>query len=101
MKSKPSKGNLGKSLCFLFLILNILPSSGAIIDDSNTIFQKPTFNFDFSSMKNRDSATSRVNNLRDSWGDFFSKRSKPVFSDSLVNVVKGSENQVRGSQNEV
>ena len=39
--------------------------------------------------------------IRNNWGDFFSTRSKPVFSDSLVNVVKGSENQVRGSQNEI
>lgn len=85
----------------LLAISHFTAVQGALINDSESIFQKPTFNFDFSSMKTRDSASSQVNNLRDSWGDFFSQRSKPVFSDSLVNVVKGSENQVRGTQNEV
>ena len=55
-------------------------------------FQRPSFNFDFSSLNDRNSAKKRMVNLRNSWGDFFNRRSKPIFSDSLVNVVKGSGN---------
>lgn len=58
----------------------------------STTFQKPSFSFDFSSLSDRTNAENQMTDLRNNWGDFFTSRSKPVFSDTLTNVVKGSGN---------
>lgn len=33
---------------------------------------------------------------RSDWQSFFNEREKPIFTDEVVNVVKGSGNQIRG-----
>lgn len=62
-------------------------------------FATPTMNFDFSSMLSQSSAQSSMDQARSSWSSFFDNRSKPVFSEQLTNVVQGSDNQLRGTQN--
>lgn len=57
---------------------------------SSKVFETPTFDFDFSSMRDRKSAANTFDNVKSSWGNFFSERPKPVFTDEMTNLVKGS-----------
>ena len=86
-------------LCILMLANQL--AMAAVMGEASKTIQTPTFNFDFSSMQSRDAVGSKVNDIRSSWGNFFSERPKPVFTDELTNVVKGSENELRGTQNEL
>ena len=89
IKSKHT-GNFTIFLLILSLIAILNPIKAELIDVSENRDISPSFDFDFSSFSNRKSAEDGVTSLRNSWGDFFSARPKPVFSDSLTNVVKGS-----------
>lgn len=98
---------MGSQISSAILIMTVLAISqfgsasvmGGTTGTASTTFQKPAFNFDFSSLSDRNSAENRMTGLRNSWGDFFTARTKPVFSDTLTNVVKGSGNELRGTQN--
>lgn len=75
-------------LCALLLADQL--AMAAIMGQPAKTFQTPTFDFDFSSIQNQESAKSQVKDIKSSWGNFFSERPKPVFTDELTNVVKGS-----------
>lgn len=47
---------------------------------TSTSFTQPTFNFDFSSMNNRNQAQTAMNQARSSWDSFFTEKPKPVFT---------------------
>lgn len=66
---------------------------------SSSAFTQPSFNFDFSSMTNRGTAASAMTDVRNNWGTFFTEKPKATFSEELTNVVKGSSNELRGTQN--
>lgn len=74
----------------------------AIINTStpSTIAQ-PSFSIDFGSSFNRNTATAAVKDTKTGWDNFFTDRNSPVFTDTLTNVVKGSDNQLQGTKNEL
>lgn len=43
-------------------------------------------------MRDRNTAQSAMTQARSNWGSFFAEKPKPVFSETLTNVVKGSGN---------
>lgn len=89
------------ALVLVMLVLGDNLVQAAIMAPNTKSFEQPTFNFDFSSLRDQGSAKGAMTDMRSSWGNFFSERPKPVFTDQLTNVVKGSENELRGTQNEI
>jgi hypothetical protein len=76
-------------ICFCVFV-----GSSEVIDTA-----PPSFSFDFDSLMGGESARDQIGSMRSDWSSFFSDRPKPAFSDKVTNVVKGSENQLRGSRN--
>jgi len=68
---------------------------------SSSSFAAPTMSFDFSSLLSQGSAQSAMDQARSGWASFLDNRQKPVFSEQLTNVVQGSDNQLRGTQNQL
>ena len=61
----------------------------------------PSFKIDFDGFSSRDDAEKQMRDVRLGWDSFFEEREKPKFTDRMVNVVKGSGNQLRGKHNEI
>lgn len=100
--------NPNKSIfSYLIVIILIIQLAFAAIAPTTTssstvssAFATPTMNFDFSSITSQSSAQSTMDQAKSSWNNFFDNRAdKPVFTDQLTNVVQGSDNQLRGTQN--
>ena len=49
----------------------------------------------------REKAEKQMKAARTNWHSFFTQRKKPTFSKDILNVIKGSGNQLRGIRNEV
>ena len=100
MKSNNSKSPI---LCRLILVMLLQHMAfSAIINTSTTsAITQPSFNIDFGSSFNRNTATAAVKDTKNGWDNFKTDRNSPVFSDALTNVVKGSDNQLVGTKNEL
>lgn len=98
MRIHKQKTSISARIIFLLLIQNVAFS--AIINTStSTAFTQPSFTIDFGSAFDRSTATAAVADTKTSWDNFFTDRSSPVFSETLTNVVKGSDNSLVGTQN--
>ena len=90
-----------------FIILSTiaaLASSTAILekDASKAVDAKvdvPSVSFD--TTDSRAKAEKQMKQARTNWHSFFTQRKKPKFSKDILNVIKGSGNQLRGIRNEV
>lgn len=100
MKIQKHKSNITNTILLVMLIQHMAFS--AIINTStSTAFSQPSFSIDFGSSFDRTTATAAVTDTKTGWDNFFTDRSSPVFSDTLTNVVKGSDNSLVGTQNEI
>ncbi len=75
-----------------------------LISQTSTLastWTQPTFNFDFSSLADRNSTQNAMTQARTNWSSFFTERPKVTFTQSLTNFVKGSGNELRGTQNQI
>ena len=92
IRSKNRNYGKFKGIALMAMALVINPAVGTVIDPSTKTFESPTRDLDFSSLSDNTQAKSAMEDMRASWGNFFQERTKPVFSNELTNVVKGSEN---------
>jgi len=83
------------------MLIQHMAFSAIINTSTSTASAQPAFSIDFGSAFNRNTATAAVADTKTSWDNFFTDRSSPVFSDTLTNVVKGSDNSLMGTQNEI
>ena len=88
-----------------FLVLSAvaaLACSSAVLNDEadqavNAKISVPAASFE--SVDSRAKAEDQMAQARMNWHSFFTERKKPEFSDDIVNVIKGSGNQLRGIRN--
>ena len=100
MKIHKHKSPLLAQVILVMLIQNMAFS--AIINTSTpSAFTQPSFTIDFGSSFDRSTATAAVKDTKTGWDNFFTDRNSPVFTDTLTNVVKGSDNQLVGTKNEL
>lgn len=106
MLSKANKSILSRILVIILIqhlvfaaIAPTTTTTSSTASSLSSAFATPSFNFDFSSLTSQSSAQSAVNQAKTNWNDFFDSRTKPVFTDQLTNVIQGSDNQLRGTQN--
>lgn len=92
-------------LIVLLVFVIVCSSRAATIGLSNLAStnsrSQPVFNFDLGSIFNRAQAQNSVTKTKQDWNSFFDSSSKPIFSENVVNVVHGSDNQLIGTQNQL